>query len=66
MRHPSANVRGLSYLILSRMICHPLEVAQQELQGVIIVIWEVMDLNREGQEERNLNCKKKHKEQIKI
>lgn len=40
-------MRRLAYLILLRVICHPLEVTHQELQGVIIVVWEVMDLDEE-------------------
>lgn len=43
----AANTRALGYLILLTVICHPLKVAHQELEGVIIVIWEVVDLNKE-------------------
>ena len=43
----TANTKALGYLILFTVICHPLKVAHQELKGVIIVIWEVVDLNKE-------------------
>lgn len=41
------------YLVLLAVICHALQVAHQELQGVVVVIWEVVDL--EGERKRLTN-----------
>lgn len=49
----TANWRVSGYLILFAVICHPLKVAHQELKGVIIVIWEVVDLYKEVQGTRS-------------
>lgn len=35
------------YLVLLTVICNALQVAHQELQGVVVVIWEVVDLEGE-------------------
>lgn len=56
----TANTRGLGYLIHFRVICHLLEVAHQEFKGVIIVIWEVVDLDKVGWGGRNV-CSKEDK-----
>lgn len=48
MATKSCLVMGLrgAYLILFRVVCYSLQVANQKLQGMIIVIWEVVDLEK--------------------